>query len=98
MAVFGITEISAEEPVKVDAGNMEILRVVEDKDGTTNVRTGASLDAKVTGKVVSECFLAGAGRPLPPTILHYENHANSDRPDRDSRQPRDTPRGSPAGS
>jgi hypothetical protein len=43
----------AEAPAAVDEGFMEILRVVEDKDGTANVRAGASLEAKVTGKVTS---------------------------------------------
>jgi len=47
------TGLRAGEPKALDGSFTEILRVVEDKDGTTNVRTGASLDAKVSGKVTS---------------------------------------------
>jgi hypothetical protein len=50
MASFGLR---AGEPKALDESFIEILRVVEDKDGTTNVRAAASLDAKVSGKVTS---------------------------------------------
>jgi len=49
----GFQPVRAQEAKPVDESFTEILRVVEDKDGTANVRAGASLDAKVTGKVTS---------------------------------------------
>lgn len=49
----GFTLVCAQEAKPVDESFTEILRVVEDKDGSSNVRAGAALDAKVTGKVTS---------------------------------------------
>jgi hypothetical protein len=53
LLILTSTGLRAGEPKALDESFTEILRVVEDKDGTTNVRTGASLDAKVSGKVTS---------------------------------------------
>ena len=50
---FSISPLRAQEATAVEESFTELLRVVEDKDGTTNVRAGAALDAKVTGKVTS---------------------------------------------
>lgn len=40
------------EPL-VDQGLLEFLKVVEDADGHSNLRSGASLEAKIAGKVLS---------------------------------------------
>ncbi len=56
--VCAATLVRAQEPAAVDAGFREMLRAVEDKDGSSNVRDGASLEAKVTGKVASGAVVA----------------------------------------
>lgn len=38
---------------RIDKGLLEFLKVVEDADGHSNLRSGASLEAKVVGKVLS---------------------------------------------
>ncbi len=50
----------AQEAAAVDEGFTELLRVVDDKDGSSNVRAEASLEAKVTGKVTSGAVVAAS--------------------------------------
>lgn len=44
---------SAQDEPFVDKELLNFLKVVEDADGYTNLRTGADLDAKIVGKVLS---------------------------------------------
>ncbi len=53
VALSGFTEMRAAEPSEFNGDFMDIFRVVEDEDGAANVRAGASLDSKITGKVSS---------------------------------------------
>ncbi len=52
------TGLRGGEPKALDESFTELLRVVEDKDGTANVRAAASLDAKVSGKVTSGAIVS----------------------------------------
>ncbi len=49
----GNSFVHAQEAAAIEESFTELLRVVEDKDGVANVRAGASLEAKVTGKVAA---------------------------------------------
>ncbi|MCB1085520.1 MAG: hypothetical protein KDM63_00620 [Verrucomicrobiae bacterium] len=49
----GYVVASAQDEPLVDKGLLDFLKIVEDADGFTNLRAGASLDAKIVGKVLS---------------------------------------------
>ncbi len=50
--------VRAQEATAVETSFMEMLRVVEDKEGAANVRAAASLESEVTGKVASGTVVA----------------------------------------
>jgi hypothetical protein len=56
-AVF-ILPAAAEPPL--DAETLDLIRVVEDKDGFVNVRTARTTEAKSAGKVSSGCAVSGS--------------------------------------
>lgn len=49
----GLVQGQTNEGPPVDKGLLDFLKVVEDADGYTNLRAGASLEAKIVGKVLS---------------------------------------------
>jgi hypothetical protein len=49
----GIANAQTDQPTLVDDGIRDYLKIVQDPDGNTNLRTAPSLESKIAGKVLS---------------------------------------------
>lgn len=74
--LIGVTAAGEEKAIGEDF--VELLRVVEDKDGTTNVRSGPSQKDKVTGTVQSGAVVGAGEQKGDWTYVEVESSEGDD--------------------